>query len=48
MVRPAGEVSMNWIALVALHATLTFVVLVALAVVRLIVWLATRQPSRHS
>jgi hypothetical protein len=34
---------MNWMALVALHATLTFGVLLLVAVVKLVIWLATRQ-----
>jgi hypothetical protein len=34
---------MNWMAVVALHATLTFGVLLLMATAKLVVWLATRR-----
>lgn len=34
---------MNWIALIALHSTLTFAVVVLIALFRLVLWLALRQ-----
>jgi hypothetical protein len=37
---------MNWMALIALHAVLTFAVVVLVSVLKLVVWLATRRRAQ--